>query len=377
MHLLTALLTLLLASMPVAALAQSVPPDFSYQGQLLDASDVPLPGPVNMQVRIYEAPAPFGGETALFIEDHIGVALDNGIFSVRIGGGSPVVGAIDANLFAAMNRYLEVHVAGERLLPRQPIGSAPYAFQTENAAQLEGMTFNDIVAAIPEGPKGDSCSIAQGVGLATVNCEDGSSASVFDGAQGAIGSQGPIGMTGSQGLQGPLGPPGPQGSQGIQGSLGPIGPKGPPGSGVRVVDGAGVDLGLLLEGAPSERGTIRTYLPTVNALLVVLHASPDSPPTPPRFIDQEAFFQQAGCNGPPFVPGARAEHLHRTFGERSFVGIAGWAPGDPPTTSYSSFLSGTGCTLSAGSAFLVPAQEITGQISLPDLVDPLTIVPAP
>ena len=156
MHLRTALIALLLAGLPLAALAQSVPPDFSYQGQLLDASDVPLPGPVNIQVRIYEAPAPFGGELALFIEDHMGVPLDNGIFSIRIGAGTPVVGAIDAALFAAMNRHLEVHVNGERLLPRQPIGSAPYAFQTENAAQLEGMTFDDIVAATPEGPKGDS-----------------------------------------------------------------------------------------------------------------------------------------------------------------------------------------------------------------------------
>ena len=71
------------------ALAQSVPPDFSYQGQLLDAGNVPLPGPVNLQVRIYDNAIPTGGEVALFIEDHTAVVLDNGVFSIRVGGAPP------------------------------------------------------------------------------------------------------------------------------------------------------------------------------------------------------------------------------------------------------------------------------------------------
>ena len=48
MHLRTSLAALLVALLPLAALAQSVPPDFSYQGQLLDSGGSPLPGPVNL-----------------------------------------------------------------------------------------------------------------------------------------------------------------------------------------------------------------------------------------------------------------------------------------------------------------------------------------
>ena len=70
-----------------AALAEP-PPDVAYQGQLLDAQGVPKQGTVNLQIRIYEALAAFPGETALFVEDHPNVGLDNGIFSIRLGTGT-------------------------------------------------------------------------------------------------------------------------------------------------------------------------------------------------------------------------------------------------------------------------------------------------
>ena len=70
-----------LASLPAAS---EPPPDMSYQGQLLDAQGVPKIGTVNIQIRIYEMMAPVAGEAALFTEDHENVALDNGIFSIRI-----------------------------------------------------------------------------------------------------------------------------------------------------------------------------------------------------------------------------------------------------------------------------------------------------
>ena len=136
MHLRTWFTALLLATLPLAALAQSVPPDFSYQGQLLDASDAPLLGPVNLRIHLYQAPAPFGGETALFIEDHLNIPLDNGVFTLRVGMGTPILGAVNASLFVGMNRFLEVHVNGEQLLPRQPIGTVPYAFRSAGVPRV-------------------------------------------------------------------------------------------------------------------------------------------------------------------------------------------------------------------------------------------------
>jgi hypothetical protein len=126
---------LVLASLPAAS---EPPPDMTYQGQLLDAQGVPKTGTVNIQIRIYEMMAPVAGESPLFAEDHEGVGLDNGIFSIHIGTGAPLSGVFGPDLFAATNRYLEVHINGERLSPRQAIGSVPYAFHAANANKLEG-----------------------------------------------------------------------------------------------------------------------------------------------------------------------------------------------------------------------------------------------
>lgn len=89
---------------------------------------MPKTGTVNIQIRIYEMMAPVAGESPQFAEDHENVGLDNGIFSIRIGTGMPLSGVFGPELFNATNRYLQVHINGERLSPRQPIGSVPYAF---------------------------------------------------------------------------------------------------------------------------------------------------------------------------------------------------------------------------------------------------------
>jgi hypothetical protein len=155
----------------------------------------------------------------------VGVELVHGIFSIQLGAGAPALGEIDAALFSGMNRFLEIHVNGERLQPRQPMSSVPFAFQATqavNASQLQGMTLADIVENLPEGPRGPqgerglsgaagadgtACTVTNNGGSATVSCTDGSSASVFDGADGAEG------------------PPGPQGSQGPPGSDASVTPR--------------------------------------------------------------------------------------------------------------------------------------------------------
>ncbi len=144
----------LLGSLLGAFLPQSVwgdsPLDTSFQGSLSDTSGQPLAGPVNLQIRVYDSLAPVGGEFALFIEDHDGLALDNGVFSLLLGQGTPVVGFYNANLFASADRYIQVHVNGERLVPRLPISSAPYAFQATNSHTLEGMSLEDITAELSQ-----------------------------------------------------------------------------------------------------------------------------------------------------------------------------------------------------------------------------------
>ena len=261
---------LALSSLPAAA---EPPPDMSYQGQLLDAQGVPKTGTVNIQIRIYEMMAPVAGESPLFTEDHENVALDNGIFSIRIGTGMPVSGTFGPELFNATNRYMQVHINGERLSPRQPIGSVPYAFQSTNAATLGGMTFADIVKVLPPGPKGDAGP--QGLPGQT-------------GVQGPPGAQGAIGPQGPTGAQGPLGPAGPQGADGAQGT------QGPAGNSIRWVDANGQVLGDLID------FNFRAFfLDSVG--VVAFPTDPSGPSDGYPGIPVVLYFEQPSCQGTAFI----------------------------------------------------------------------------
>ncbi len=122
-------LVLALTLVPLSGFAQ-VPHDSAYQGRLTDAVGAPLVGLVDLQLRIFDVPV---AGTALYMEDHAGVVLDdNGAFTVRLGTGSQKVGTFDGALFSGVNRYLEVVVDGETLAPRQAVGSVPYALVAED-----------------------------------------------------------------------------------------------------------------------------------------------------------------------------------------------------------------------------------------------------
>lgn len=96
---------------------------------------------------------------------------------------------------------------------------------------------------VPEGLKGDQgeqgepginarAYVTQNTGSATITIEDfegTTTATVYDGADGATGPQGPAGPQGEQGPQGETGPQGPTGSTGPQGPAGPQGETGPQG----------------------------------------------------------------------------------------------------------------------------------------------------
>ena len=131
-----AVITLLTLS--PAALA-SVPADTSFQGRLLDASGVPLAGPVDLEVGIWTALV--GGER-VYRETHTAVPLDDGVFHVLLGTGATDPGETPfPEVFVAhADLYLEVSVEGETLAPRQAIGSAPYAFKAETSAAFQALS---------------------------------------------------------------------------------------------------------------------------------------------------------------------------------------------------------------------------------------------
>lgn len=115
---------------PTGAVAQ-VPNLLPYQGHLTDASGTNVTGTVSMQFAIYDAVS--GGNqlpTATPWSETQSVAVEDGVFSVMLGN----VTALPEDLFTGgptdskgALRFLQIHVNGEPLVPRQRIGSAAYA----------------------------------------------------------------------------------------------------------------------------------------------------------------------------------------------------------------------------------------------------------
>ena len=128
---LAAMLALALLAAP--ALAQ-VPQDTTYTGRLVDDLGDPLTGPVDLELRIFDA-ATSGAQ--LYSEEHLGVVLDaTGGFSVQLGLGTSPSGSFDADLFSDVDRWLEVVVGIEVLTPRQIIGAVPWALIAQQANRI-------------------------------------------------------------------------------------------------------------------------------------------------------------------------------------------------------------------------------------------------
>jgi hypothetical protein len=126
-----AILALTLLATPAFA---QVPQDMTYTGRLVDNLGDPLVGPVNLELRIFDAGA---GGIQLYSEEHLGVALDaTGGFSVQLGLGTSPSDTFNTDLFSDVSRWMEIVVGAEVLTPRQIIGSVPWALIAQQANQI-------------------------------------------------------------------------------------------------------------------------------------------------------------------------------------------------------------------------------------------------
>lgn len=148
---------LLLASLMCAfvfmpATSHAAPGKINYQGRLTDATGAAKPdGQYNMKFRIYDAAS---AGTLLWSETRettTRVTVTNGQFNVQLGE----VTAITDSVFAANTTYFEVELPTPAtatcstaacgtytegaMTPRQPVASAAYAMQANNASTLDGI----------------------------------------------------------------------------------------------------------------------------------------------------------------------------------------------------------------------------------------------
>jgi len=127
------LFAVLTASLAVAA----VPGVVNYQGRLTDNTPQqnPLDATVAMDFSIWDAAT---GGSSLWTETQ-SVQVVKGLFNVLLGSTTPM----PPTLFTSGDvRYLEIHVSGETLTPRQRIATAPFAStsgRADDASSLGGV----------------------------------------------------------------------------------------------------------------------------------------------------------------------------------------------------------------------------------------------
>lgn len=163
-----ALLFSLFYAFSMAVLATPVGP-MSYQGRLLDDNGVPVtntsPG-LTFVVKIYDDSV---GGAIQYQETHTGVAINDGVYSFKIGTQTPDSGVWDVNLWQGNlnNLYLELDVEGETLTPRNELTSSPHAYTATLALSAESLgaktaaEFDNILEGICVASKGRWLDIAE------------------------------------------------------------------------------------------------------------------------------------------------------------------------------------------------------------------------
>lgn len=121
----TTVALLFIASLP----AHAVPPLIQYQGLLTDTLGVPVSGSFDVTFSLHSGPT--GGDS-LWGEVHPAVVLDGGVFSVLLGGATPVEG-MPTLLFDGGDLWLQTKLGTTAPFPRVRIVSVGYAFRAAEA----------------------------------------------------------------------------------------------------------------------------------------------------------------------------------------------------------------------------------------------------
>ena len=116
---------LILFSLCSVGSALAAPGLVNYQGTLVDSSGLPVTNAVQVEFALFATDV--SGE-ALWSELH-SVTPQNGAYAVLLGSVTP----FPADLFQNDERWLQLTVGGETLLPRQRLASVPYAVSARSA----------------------------------------------------------------------------------------------------------------------------------------------------------------------------------------------------------------------------------------------------
>lgn len=129
----TVLIVALLAMLIATQVGAQVPEIMSYQGLATDNNTGnPLPdGNYPMAFSIYDAAS--AGSVQWGPESHSAVAVSGGVFSVTLGQGTTPI-PLTAAAFAGPDRWLEIEINSQVIVPRTRLTTVPYAFKCASGA---------------------------------------------------------------------------------------------------------------------------------------------------------------------------------------------------------------------------------------------------
>jgi len=126
------ILSAVLMFMPVAAQA-AIPDTMNYQGHLTDSGGNAVNGVVDITFSLYTTPS---GGGSVWFETHTGVNISGGLFSVELGGTSPL-----SSVTFDIPYFLGIQIGVDpEMTPRQVLSTSPYAFQAVDADTVGGIS---------------------------------------------------------------------------------------------------------------------------------------------------------------------------------------------------------------------------------------------
>jgi hypothetical protein len=211
-----------------AGLFAQAPQKMSYQAVIRNANNTLVTSTaVGMKISILQGSST---GTVVYSETQVPNTNANGLVSLEIGTGTPVIGSFAAINWATGPYFIKTET--------DPTGGANYSISgTNQLMSVPYALFSANGTPGPQGPQGLTGPIGpQGP----------------QGLTGATGPQGPIGLTGATGPQGPTGLTGATGPQGPTGLTGATGPQGPTG----LTGATGPQGPIGLTGAANANGTV-------------------------------------------------------------------------------------------------------------------------
>lgn len=225
--------------LPAITLAQS-PDLFNYQGVARDnGGNIIANQSIGLQIDIRQSTST---GTVVFSETHATATNGFGLFNIKVGNGTAVIGTVGSIDWSNGPYFMEVSMDPTGGSSYQSLGvtqllSVPYALYAESSGSggATGPTGADGAPGVAgadgaTGPTGaDGATGAAGADGATgpTGVDGATGATGADGATGAAGADGATGPTGVDGATGTTGADGATGATGADGATGPTGATGP------------------------------------------------------------------------------------------------------------------------------------------------------